>query len=718
MNLKRIIISGFLIFILINSLKSEDGYRLWLRYDLISDKQKLTDYNNRITQIVISGNSATIIAAKEELIKGLNGLLGKNIEVPDKITKSGAIIAGTPQNLKIITKLNLEEKLKTIGNEGFIIQNILIGGNSCIAIAANTDIGILYGIFEFLRLIQTESNISDLSIISSPKIQFRLLNHWDNMNETVERGYAGESLWRWFELPEYKRLRYKDYARANASIGINGTVLNNVNASPLILSNEYLLRIAAIADVFRPYGIKVYLSVNFASPKDLDGISTADPLDSLVVDWWKKKINEIYNYIPDFGGFLVKANSEGLPGPLDYGCTHSDGANMLADALAPHGGIVMWRAFVYHPSNDDRAKQAYNEFVPLDGKFRKNVIIQVKNGPVDFQPREPFHPLFGAMTRTPVMPEFEITQEYLGFATHLVYLAPLFKEVLESDTWVKGSGSTVAKIIDGSIFHYELTGMAGVSNIGSDRNWCGHPFGAANWYAFGRLAWDYSLTSESIAGEWIRMTFSNNPEKVNTISNIMLPSREAAVNYMTPLGLHYLMGQGHHFGPQPWLDEAERPEWNSVYYHKADSIGIGFDRTITGSNALSQYSIPVRNKFSSLYSCPENLLLWFHHVGWTYKMKSGRTLWDELCYKYYSGVDTVRKMEKLWSSLENKIDEERFREVSAKLKIQEREATWWRDACVLYFQTFSKMPIPQDLEKPKTNLEELKKIKWKYAPGF
>jgi len=699
-------------------LNAEDGYNLWLRYNQITDTQKLDSYRNNIRQIIVFGNSATLLAAKEELKTGLNGLLGSNIEFTDKLTKAGAILAGTPQNSPLISGLIVNDQLKTLGKEGFIIKNAQSEITKVIVIAANSDIGVLYGVFKFLQILQSESDISNLSIITAPKVQLRLLDHWDNLNEKIERGYAGESLWRWNELPEYKNPRYKDYARANASIGINGAILNNVNATPLILLKDYLIKIVTIADILRPYGIKVYLAINFASPKEIGGLPSADPLDPQVTKWWKLKADEIYKYIPDFGGFLVKANSEGLPGPMDYARTHVDGANMLADALAPHGGIVMWRAFVYKQGKDDRAKQCYSEFVPFDGRFRKNVIIQVKNGPVDFQPREPFNPLFGAMLKTPVMMEFQITQEYLGFATHLVYLAPLYKECLESETYSKGKGSTVAKVIDGSIYNYSLTGMAGVANTGSDRNWCGHPFGAANWFSYGRLAWDYNLTPEQIAKEWIRLTFSNDSGIVSAILSIMLPSREAAVNYMTPLGLAHLMAWGHHYGPQPWFDKAERPDWNPVYYHKADGMGLGFDRTKAGSDAVSQYFAPVRNIFTNKDSCPENLILWFHHLKWSYKMKSGRTMWEELCYKYYSGVDTVRKMEKIWNSIEGKIDDERFQDVKSRLEIQEREAIWWRDACVQYFQTFSRLPIPSDLEKPLQSFDELKKTYWKIVPGF
>jgi alpha-glucuronidase len=423
--------------------------------------------------------------------------------------------------------------------------------------------------------------------------------------------------------------------------------------------------------------------------------------------------------IPDFGGFLVKANSEGQPGPQNYGRNHADGANLLADALQPFNGIVMWRAFVYDNNvPEDRAKQAYNEFKPLDGIFRSNVLIQAKNGAIDFQPREPFHPLFGAMRKTPVMMEFQITMEYLGQATSLVYLAPLYKECLDSDTYAKGEGSTVAKVIDGTLDKNPLSAIAGVANTGTDRNWTGHLFLQANWYTFGRLAWDHQLTSEQIADEWIRMTFSNDPSFINPVKTLMLNSREDVVNYMTPLGLHHIMGWDHHYGPGPWIEKNVRPDWNPTYYHRADNYGVGFNRTATGSNAVNQYFPPVEKVFSSFETCPEKFLLWFHHVSWDYKLKSGKTLWDELCYHYYEGVDSVRAMRKTWNSLEGKIDEERFNHVKMMLTIQEKEAVWWRNACVLYFQTFSKQPIPAGLEMPNKTLEYYESLEFPYAPGI
>ncbi|MDH7605858.1 MAG: alpha-glucuronidase, partial [Melioribacter sp.] len=543
--------------------------------------------------------------------------------------------------------------------------------------------------------------------------------HWDNLNRTVERGYAGFSIWDWHKLPDYIDTRYKDYARANASIGINGTVLTNVNANAWVLTHDYLLKVAALANVFRTYGIKVYLTARFSAPIEIGNLKTADPLNEDVRQWWKEKVKEIYSLIPDFGGFLVKANSEGQPGPQNYGRSHADGANMLAEALEPYGGVVMWRAFVYDNNiPEDRAKQAYNEFKPLDGKFKKNVLIQVKNGPIDFQPREPFHPLFGAMPNTPLMMEFQITQEYLGQGTHLVYLATLFKECLESDTYCKGKGSTVAKVIDGSLDNHSISGIAGVSNIGTDRNWTGHLFGQANWYAFGRLAWNHELTSEEVAEEWIRQTFSNDNEVVSKIKTIMLKSREDCVNYMTPLGLHHIMGWNHHYGPAPWIKDKHRDDWTSVYYHRADSNGIGFDRTEKGSNAVSQYYPEVAEIFSSLEKCPDEYLLWFHHLPWNYKMKSGNTLWEELCYHYYKGVEGVKETINIWKSLESKIDKDEFEHVKMLLNIQLKEAIWWRNACVLYFQTFSKMPIPNELEKPDKSLEYYMNLNFPYAPGI
>jgi alpha-glucuronidase len=708
------IIFALAILVLSPHSRAEDGYRLWLRYDKIDNNKVLQEYRNTITAIHFYSSSPTFIAARTELINGLQGLLDKKINDFPTI-HNGFVLAGLTNHPTIKTMI-VGTDINALGNEGFIIRSIKKNEINGIVISANTDAGVLYGVFQFLRLLQTQQNIQQLSIISVPKIQTRILNHWDNLNRTVERGYAGISIWNWHTLPDYIDQRYIDYARANASIGINGTVLTNVNANALVLTEEYLLKVAALANVFRPYGIKVYLTARFSSPIEIGGLKTSDPLNTDVANWWKQKINEIYQYIPDFGGFLVKANSEGQPGPQNYGRTHSDGANMFADALAVHGGIVMWRAFVYsNEVPDDRVKQATNEFQPLDGKFRKNVFVQVKNGPLDFQPREPFHPLFGAMPQTPLMMEFQLTQEYLGQGTHLVYQVPLFKETLDADTYIKGKGTFVRNIIDGTLEDHSVSGIAGVANTGNERNWTNHPFGQANWYGFGRLSWNYELTSIQIADEWIKQTFSNKKQVVGTIEQMMMASREAVVNYMTPLGLHHIMGTGHHYGPAPWVSTAGRADWNPVYYHRADSIGIGFDRTENGSNAIAQYNAEVGKQWNNLND--EKYLLWFHHVPWTYKLQSGRTLWDELCIKYQSGVDTVRWMQKQWNSLKDMIDTERYHQVKMFLALQEKEAVWWRNACLLYFQTFSNMPMPPGYEKPDHTLEFYKIQKFRYAPG-
>ncbi|MEA5127137.1 MAG: alpha-glucuronidase [Proteiniphilum sp.] len=654
-------------------LKAEDGSRLWLRAETTATAQVKT---NR--------KSPTITIAVEELKTQWKGAPVQLVLKRDKellgLKKDGYIISGDKQ-------------------KGVTVRSV-------------SDIGLLYGAYHLLRLQETQNGSDRLQITESPKYDLRLLNHWDNLNGTIERGYAGHSIWKWNELPEKISPRYKEYARANASIGINGTVLNNVNASPAILTSDYLQKVKVVADILRPYGIKVYLSVNFSSPKILGGLPGSDPLESTVQQWWRDKAGEIYRLIPDFGGFLVKANSEGQPGPQDYDRTHADGANILADALRPYGGIVMWRAFVYNPGNEDRAKQAYGEFMPVDGKFRENVIVQVKNGPVDFQPREPFSPLFGGMEHTALMPELQVTQEYLGFSNHLVFLAPQWKEFFDSDTYCKGEGATVAKTTDGTIFPHSLSAIAGVANIGQDINWCGHHFAQANWYAFGRLAWNHELTADEIAEEWLRMTFTQQNGFITPVKQMMLDSWETAVNYMMPLGLHHIFAWGHHYGPEPWSDiPGARPDWLPRYYHNADEKGIGFDRTIHGSGAVSQYHSPLREQLNGIETCPEDLLLWFHHVPWDYRMKNGRTLWDELCYRYDTGVQQVREFQKIWDRMEGYIDEERFRHVQSRLKIQSRDAVWWKDACLLYFQTYSGKPIPYDIERPVHELDNLKKIK-------
>jgi alpha-glucuronidase len=703
-----------IIFILLPALlKAEDGYDLWLRYKKISNNSLLDQYKKQITSPVVLGSSQTIANIKTELTQAFSGLTGTSYKILSSPGKSTTFIAGTVSTSTVISSVVTKDELDLIGSEGFIIKTR--PGKTIIT--ANTDIGVMYGVFHFLRLLQTQQSLLNLNIISVPKIKLRILNHWDNLNRTVERGYAGFSIWDWHKLPDLIDKRYIDYARANASIGINSTVLTNVNANAVVLTKPYLEKVKALADLFRPYGIKIYLTARFSAPIEIGKLKTADPLNDTVQQWWKQKIKEIYELIPDFGGFLVKANSEGQPGPQDYNRTHADGANMLADAVSPFNGIIMWRAFVYSSASNDRFKQAYEEFKPLDGKFRKNVLVQVKNGPIDFQPREPFSPLFGAMDQTPLMMEFQLTQEYLGQGTHLVFEAPLFKETLNADTYSKGKGSTVTKVINGSLNNFSLNGIAGVSNIGNDINWCGHPFAQANWYALGRLCWDYDLSSAQIADEWIRQTFTNDPSFVQPVKNIMLQSREVLVNYMTPLGLTHIMYNGHHYGPMPWGNTLNRPDWNPVYYHKADSIGIGFDRTATGTNALAQYAVEVQNEFKDVNKCPEDYLLWFHHVSWKHRMRSGRTLWDELCYKYYTAVDSMKTMQQQWNKLAKYVDPERFDHVKQLLNIQVKDAIWWRNACLLYFQTFSKMPIPSQYEKPDKTLEYYQNIRILYAPG-
>jgi alpha-glucuronidase len=668
----------FLIAFMQVTVYANNGHELWLR-----------PVKANPVKVVAQSKSGPFAIATQELKQGWTGQ--SNATVKLSIVKDPAIKA-----------------------DGFrLSQN---------GVEAGTDMGVLYGVYEMLRRQQTGQSYN--SVVSNPSYNLRILNHWDNLNASIERGYAGESIfWRkgtdGFTVTDADKVLWQQYARANASIGINSTVLNNVNASPQMLSAQYLQRVKAIADVLRPYGIKTFLSINFATPIKLGNLPTADPLDKDVIKWWNAKADEIYKMIPDFGGFLVKANSEGQPGPQDYKRTHADGANMLADVLKKHNGIVMWRAFVYNASEKDRAKQAYAEFMPLDGKFRDNVIIQVKNGPIDFQPREPFSPLFGAMKKTPVMPELQITQEYLGHSYQLAYLSTMWEEFLKSDTWQEGKNSTVARTTDGSIFTQKYTAIAGVANIGLDANWTGHHFAQANWYAFGRLAWNNTMASDVIANEWVKLTFSptdgtNNKgwedNFLKPVQQMMMDSREAVVNYSMPLGLHHIFSAHEHYGPGPWYAPAGvRKDWTPPYYHQADGNGIGFDRTATGSNAVSQYHEPLASEFSGAKTCPEKYLLYFHHLPWDHKLKSGRILWDELCYLYQDGVNDVRKFQKIWNKAEPYVDAQRFTEVQNKLQRQCRDAQFYKDGCLLYFQQFSKRPIPNDVERPVNSLEYYEK---------
>lgn len=639
-------ITTLIIMLVSTTLFAEDGSRLWLRADTCMHANITTNDRSQTTSI-----------AADEL---------------RKCWKGGKV------NL-MLTHDN------TLGTEGYSIKR----NTEELAVSANTPIGLLYGAYDLLRLQDTQIHLDSIDITEKPSFPIRILDHWDNLDGTIERGYAGKSLWIWKKLPKNISSRYIEYARANASVGINGAVINNVNASPKILKTKYLLKIRALADILRPYGIRIYLSVNFASPMIIGNIPTADPLNPMVIAWWRNKVKEIETLIPDFGGFLVKANSEGQPGPGDYHRTHADGANMLADALNPYGGIVMWRAFVYGNHDDDRVKQAVDEFKPLDGQFRKNVIIQIKNGPLDFQPREPYNPLFDNMPHTKMMVEFQITQEYLGQSTHLAYLAPLWKEFY---SFVSPSN---------------LKAVAGVSNVGDSTNWCGHPFAQSNWYAFGRMAWNTRLTSDEIADEWLRQTFTNDTAFIHPVKRMMLGSREAIVNYMMPLGLHHIFKANHHYGPEPWGNQKSFPiTWRPVYYHKADTLGIGFNRTDRGTNAVSQYRFPYNALYNNLDSCPEEYLLWFHHVAWTYKLHDGQTLWNELCHKYETGVNTVIRYNQLWNNMKPYIDSDRYRNVSNKLKQQLINAVKWKESCLLYFQTFSRMPFPQDIVSPSHTLKE------------
>lgn len=632
-----------------------DGSCLWLSGG---------DNDNQAVITVPKSKSPTVAIAAEELNKAWHG---------------------EPLRLEI-------KRDKNLGNEGFRVYHDKKG----LVLSANNDLGLLYGSYALLR-----DNAAGKAIALKeeiPAYNVRVLNHWDNLDGTIERGYSGHSIWNWDELPDVVSPRYREYARANASVGINGVVLNNVNASSKILSSEYLAKVAKIADVFRPYGIKVYLSANFAAPMQLGGLKTADPLVPEVAAWWKAKADEIYKLIPDFGGFLVKANSEGQPGPCDFDRTHAEGANMMARALKPHGGIVMWRAFVYSPADADRAKQAYIEFQPLDGKFDDNVIVQIKNGPIDFQPREPYSPLFGAMPQTDQMVEFQVTQEYLGHSNHIAYLAPMWTEFFD---YVSPSS---------------LKAIAGVANVGNDTNWTGHPMAQANWYAFGRLAWNPQLSSEEIIDEWMPMTLNypeNTPKEViDGLKKMMLNSREAVVDYMMPLGLHHLFAFGHHYGPEPWCDiKGGRPDWMPPYYHRADSAGLGFNRSSSGSNAVAQYPAQLAKKLDNINTCPEEFILWFHHVPWDFKMKSGATLWQELCNRYQSGVESVETMQRQWTAAKPYIDPELWNDVNERLMTQARDANWWKEGCLLYFQQFSGMPIPDNVTPPVHTLDQLKGIK-------
>ena len=666
--MKKYLIFLFTVLTSLHVSAQSDGSQLWL------GKQ----YANSCQVISQLPDDTTAKIAKQELE---NNWRGKNVE------------------LKIDKALNLGEGYNIYARPAQQGDNIQYEAT----ITASNPIGLLYGAYELIRLQNTDAyntgsgnqqNFSKaIDETEKPQVGLRILNHWDNLDGSIERGYAGKSIFKWEEIKLGKNGkggsiskslhdRLITYARANASLGINGSVLNNVNASPKMMTAEYINKVKVIANILRPYGIRVYLSINFASPMALGYTKTADPLDKKVQQWWKKKAKEIYAAIPDFGGFLVKANSEGQPGPGDYHRTHADGANMLADAVKPYGGIIMWRSFVYGANHkgEDRVKQAVSEFKGMDGKFRDNVILQSKNGPLDFQPREPYAPIFDNIKQTPQIAELQITQEYLGQSKHLTYLAPMWKEFFD---FVNPS---------------KLVGISGVANIGDDANWCGHPFSQANWYAFGRLAWNPSLTAEEIAHEWLVQTYENQDEKfTKPVEMMMMTSREACVNYMMPLGLHHIFKFDHHYGPEPDGFIASYPlEWCPVYYHKADAQGVGFDRSSKGTDAVGQYPEPYRSLYDNIATCPEEYLLWFHHVPWTYKMKSGSTLWQELCMKYNMGVAMVEVYRDFWHTSAKqymKGHEQEWQHTDSLLNVQLENAKEWRNTCLKYFQTFSKMKI-------------------------
>ena len=702
-----------LLLLLATPASAEDGSRLWLRYDPVPASVR-ERYASHATELVTDARGAIADAAESELRRGLSGLLVRPMPLAPGVDRDGAVILALA-NSPAVRRQHLQ--LSGLGTEGFIIRSARVHGRDTTIIAANSERGLLYGAFAFLRRMQMHQPLERLDMRDRPALSLRMLDHWDNLDRSVERGYAGKSLWDWQALPARIDPRYSDYARADASVGINAAVLNNVNANAQILTAPYLQKVKALADIFRPWGVRVYLSARFTAPMDLGGLKTADPLDPAVRAWWRSKADEIYRLMPDFGGFLVKANSEGQPGPQDYHRTHADGANMLADALRPHGGTVLWRAFVYGSSDKDRAMQAYDEFRPLDGKFAPNVILQVKNGPIDFQPREPFHPLFGQMPHTRVALEAQLTREYLGQNTGVVYLGPMWSEVLNADTCSPRCGSPVSGTI---------AAMAGVANVGTDRNWTGTNFDQANWYAFGRLAWNPRLSPEHIADEWTRMTWTNDPRSTQAIVAMMMGSRETVVDFMTPLGLAHQMATDYHYGPAPWVCDLKQASWNPCYYARADANGIGFDRSSVpagkhGSeppNAALEYAPPVAARFASLASVPDKYLLWFHHVPWTYRMRSGRTLWDELVHHYDLGVAKVGQMQVSWRGVRPDVDSERWAAVNTDLVREQDEAVWWRDASIAYFQSISKQPLPNGARPPAHPLSYYEALKPPNLPGL
>jgi len=680
--------------------RAEDGYNLWLRNaPLASVEADAMARHIGLPQPRAGEDPKGIEAkARQELVRGLPELAG------------GRTLAGPPVTLVRSDRAAGPERAwaAAIAGKPAGAYRLVARGDGGVAIVANDDAGLLYGAFALLRHLALGARPDRLDTTDAPRLPLRLLNQWDNLDGSVERGYAGRSIIDWWRLPDYLDRRLVDYARANASVGINGVVVNNVNASALVLTDRYIAKLARIADAWRPYGIRVFVSARFSAPRELGGLPTADPLDPAVRAWWKARAQAIEAAIPDFGGFLVKANSEGQPGPQDYHRTHADGANMLAAAVGPHS-LVIWRAFVYASSaSADRANLAYDEFAPLDGTFADNVIVQVKNGPIDFQPREPFHPLFGAMPHTRMMMEVQLTKEYLGQGTHLAYLGPMWTEVLDSETG-RGSARVADTLASG--------GMAGVANVGSDRNWTATHFDQANWYAFGRLAWDPTLDAAAIAREWSALTFNRDPRFVDGATAIMMPSRQAEVDVMTPLGLAHQMATGSHYGPGPWVSDLARPEWNSVYYARADAGGIGFERGAAGSNALARYAPAAAARWADPRTMDEDYLLWFHHLPWTFRMRSGRMLYDELIARYDRGVGTIDAMARHWQALAPWVDAARFADTAAFLKIQQNEARWWRDASIAWWTSVSGLPLPRGTRPPAHDLAWYRAQQFPDAPG-
>jgi alpha-glucuronidase len=685
--------------------RAEDGYELWLRYRPLA-----ADYAAEVRQIapalsVDAPPGPTIDAATAELTRAFSVWLDHPL----------AIVPDGREGLQLCRHdrpcaAALRKPLGSGPPGSFRIDRL----GDRVVISAGDDIGLLYGSFALLRHIQQQAPLNALPQAEAPRVAIRMLDHWDNVDGSVERGYAGRSIFQWWRLPGYVDPRLTDYARANASIGINAVAVNNVNAPATFLTPRFIAKTRALADTLRPYGIRVFLSARFSAPRDLGGVATADPLDPKVQRWWRAKADEIYAVIPDFGGFLVKANSEGQPGPQDYGRSHADGANMLARAVGKRG-IVIWRAFVYDPDPAvERTMQAYNAFAPLDGQFDANVVVQVKNGPLDFQPREPVSPLFGAMPKTRLGLELQITKEYLGFSTHLAYLAPLFEEALDTRGLGKDGRATLADVVTSG----PNSLIAGVANIGADRNWSGSHFDQANWYALGRLAWDPARTSNVIAREWAAQTFAPDAEVIDTAVPMMMASRQTVVDTMTPLGLAHLMGSDHHYGPAPWVDDLGRPDWNPVYYHRADAEGIGFDRTAAGSNALGQYPAGLAERYADESDPALPFLLWFHRKRWDDRLVTGRTVWDELVVRYDRGVAGVDAMAAQWDGLRGRIDARRHGEVAALLAVQQQEARWWRDASIAYFQSLSRRPLPPGHAAPAHSLDWYRAQSFSEAPGI